>query len=286
MVHAALDRRAANGIDGPMTLTIATWNINSVRLRADLVCGFLADYQPDVLCLQEIKCANDHFPYAVFRAAGYEHIEVHGQKAYHGVATLSRLPLKKPERLAFCGKSDARHLAVDVVASGRPVRIHNFYVPAGGDIPDPVANEKFAHKLQFLDELEALGPKAARADTVLVGDLNIAPLETDVWSHKQLLKIVSHTPVETEALGRVQEAGPWVDVVREVIPPEEKVYSWWSYRSRDWSASDRGRRLDHIWATKRMAKRIRDVDVLRPARGWDKPSDHVPVIATFDTARP
>ena len=265
-----------------MVLKIATWNINSVRLRADLVCRFLAEYQPDVLCLQEIKCANEHFPFAIFRAAGYPHIEVHGQKAYHGVATLSRLPLTKPERLFFCGKDDARHLAIEVEAGARTVRIHNFYLPAGGDIPDPEANEKFAHKLQFLDELEAFGPKAARADTVMVGDLNIAPLETDVWSHKQLLKIVSHTPVETEALGRVQEAGAWVDVVREIIPPDERLYSWWSYRSPNWSASDRGRRLDHIWATRSMAARVRAVDVPRTVRGWDKPSDHVPVIATFD----
>ncbi len=264
-----------------MTLKIATWNINSVRLRADLVCQFLADYQPDVLCLQEIKCADDHFPYAAFRDAGYGHIEVHGQKAYHGVATVSRLPLKKPERLVFCGKGDARHIGVDVIDGKRKVRVHNFYVPAGGDVPDPDANEKFAHKLQFLDALESFGPKAARSDAVLVGDLNIAPLETDVWSHKQLLKIVSHTPVETQALDRVQAAGPWVDVVRAIIPPEEKLFSWWSYRSRDWSESDRGRRLDHVWATPKLAKTIAGIDVLRPARGWEKPSDHVPIIATF-----
>ncbi len=265
-----------------MGLKIATWNINSVRLRAELVCQFLADYQPDVLCLQETKCANDHFPYSIFRDAGYGHIEVHGQKAYHGVATLSRLPLKKPQRKQFCGKEDARHVAVDVIDGKRAVRVHNFYVPAGGDVPDPQENEKFAHKLQFLDELEAFGPEAARIDAVLVGDLNIAPLATDVWSHKQLLKIVSHTPVETEALARVQAAGPWVDVVRAIILPEEKVYSWWSYRSRDWSASDRGRRLDHVWATSRLAEMATAVEVLRPARGWEKPSDHVPIIATFD----
>ena len=93
----------------------------------------------------------------------------------------------------------------------------------------------------------------AAPGSILVGDLNIAPLETDVWSHKQLLRVVSHTPVETEGLERARAAGGWVDLMRHFVPPEEKLYTWWSYRSPDWTVNDRGRRLDHIWVTPDLA---------------------------------
>jgi len=116
---------------------------------------------------------------------------------------------------------------------------------------------------------------------IVVGDLNIAPLENDVWSHKQLLKIVSHTPVETTGLTNAQKAGGWVDLIRQHIPPEEKVYTWWSYRAHDWELSNRGRRLDHIWTTPDLARRSQGIEILREARGWKQPSDHVPVLATL-----
>ena len=112
--------------------------------------------------------------------------------------------------------------------------------------------------------------------------MNVAPLETDVWSHKQLLKVVSHTPVEVEALARLARSQGWIDVVRRFIPPEEKLFSWWSYRARNWETSDRGRRLDHIWVTPALEDALSGACVLKPARGWDTPSDHVPVIATLE----
>ena len=140
------------------------------------------------------------------------------------------------------------------------VELHNIYVPAGGDIPDPDANPKFAHKLQFLDELTAwfAAERKPREKMIAVGDLNIAPLENDVWSHKQLLTVVSHTPVEVEKLGRLQEAGGFVDAVRHFVPEDQKLYTWWSYRNRDWAASDRGRRLDHIWVTPAAGRRAQE----------------------------
>jgi exodeoxyribonuclease-3 len=163
------------------------------------------------------------------------------------------------------------------------IELHNLYIPAGGDIPDPEANPKFAHKLQFLDEVTAWfaadSPKDKKA--ILVGDLNIAPLETDVWSHKDLLKVVSHTPIEVEKLGRLQGAGGFVDAVRHVIPPEQRLYTWWSYRARDWRASDRGRRLDHIWVTPALVPQLAGAEVFKPVRGWVRGSDHVPVIVRF-----
>ncbi|HMQ57952.1 MAG TPA: exodeoxyribonuclease III [Rhizobiaceae bacterium] len=266
-----------------MDFSIATWNINSVRLRLGLVTGFLQRFSPDVLCLQETKCPNELFPHDDFRALGYGHVEFHGQKGYNGVATISKLPLTGRSSRDFCSVGDTRHLETVVHVNGRPLRIHNIYVPAGGDEPDRTINPKFGHKLDFLDEMATM-----RADlgdghaTLLVGDLNIAPLENDVWSHKQLLKVVSHTPVETEGLERLREGGGWLDLMRQHVPPTEKLYTWWSYRGRDWSASDRGRRLDHVWGSRDLGPRLRDITVLREARGWDQPSDHVPVIARFD----
>ncbi|GIK82745.1 MAG: exodeoxyribonuclease III [Alphaproteobacteria bacterium] len=265
-----------------MPVTIATWNINSVRLRQNLVRHFIEGWQPDVVCLQEIKCQNNQFPARAFRRLGYRHQAVHGQKGYHGVAILSRLPLQSVRSHDFCAMGDCRHLEVEFAAGGRFIRLHNLYVPAGGDEPDPAINPKFEHKLRFVSEMEALGAVHSGMPSLLVGDLNIAPLASDVWSHRQLLNVVSHTPVETEGLTRVFDRGGWRDLVRDRIPADRKVFTWWSYRARDWAASDRGRRLDHVWAAPDLADRLIAVEVVRQARGWERPSDHVPVVATLD----
>lgn len=265
-----------------MPLKIATWNINSVRLRIGIVEQFLKSHQPDILCLQEIKCQNDQFPEKNFRKLGYEHIAVHGQKGYHGVATVSKRPLENAFSKDYCEMGDTRHLATTFEAGGQSCQVHNFYVPAGGDEPDPAKNPKFDHKLKFLDEMLALTSEDNDAQNILVGDLNIAPHANDVWSHKQLLKIVSHTPVETEYLDRIRDTGNWIDLVRQKVPYDERLYSWWSYRARDWNAADKGRRLDHIWSSAKLAESLSEIEVLRYARGWEKPSDHVPIVAQFD----
>ena len=104
----------------------------------------------------------------------------------------------------------------------------------------------------------------------------------DVWSHKQLLNVVSHTPQETDLLLDVLHSGSFEDLIRQFFPIPEKVFSWWSYRSKDWRHSDRGRRLDHIWATNSISKRVSKVNILKDARGWDKPSDHVPILVEIE----
>ena len=260
-----------------MTLTICTWNINSIRLREDLVLKLLREEAPDVLCLQECKSPLDLMPTEGFADLGYSLIG-RGQKGYNGVAILSRLPIEDAGHRDFCEKGDARHVAGRL---NNGTTIHNFYVPAGADKPDREINGKFGHKLDFLTEMRDWFTDETPAKSVLVGDLNIAPLEDDVWSHKQLLKIVSHTPVEVEHLGAVQHAGNWVDVTRQDIP-EGKLYSWWSYRAKDWDTADKGRRLDHIWATADIASAAHSSRILRPARGWERPSDHAPTFASFD----
>jgi exodeoxyribonuclease-3 len=262
---------------------IATWNINSVRLRIELAKKLLTDEKPDVLCLQEIKCINDAFPLKDFVKAGYPHIAINGQKGYHGVAIVSRIPFTKTDKREFCEMGDARHISVDLDIPGG-LTVHNFYVPAGGDEPDPEVNEKFAHKLAFLREMTSWyksHKKKSEARMVLVGDLNIAPQEHDVWSHKQLLKIVSHTPVEVALMEELMASHSWVDVMRQFVPATEKLYSWWSYRAKDWDAADKGRRLDHVWVTPALANAAKSMNVLREARGWERASDHVPVIVAL-----
>ena len=259
-----------------MPTTIATWNINSLRLRAGLVERFLAEHAPDVLCLQETKSPVDKLPDR-FTALGYQTVTACGFKGYNGVAILSRLPVEPAGNRRMCGRDDARHCAVRLPSG---VVLHNFYVPAGGDEPDPERNPKFDHKLRFVEEMTEWSRGLSGAH-VLVGDLNIAPLPEDVWSHRQLLRVVSHTPVETEAMARLMEAGGWADVARADLPAPARLYSWWSYRAQDWAASDRGRRLDHIWARGGVAHIRGSSRILKSYRGAESPSDHAPVLATF-----
>ena len=180
-----------------MRFKIATWNINSVRLRAGLVTQFLADERPHVLLLQEIKSPTELVPGDVFAEVGYRTLIARGEPGYNGVLALARVPLEDGGHRDFCGRQDTRHQAVRLEGG---VEIHNFYVPAGGDEPDPEANPKFAHKLQFLEEMREMFASRRRRPAILVGDLNVAPLEHDVWSHAQMRKVVSHTEPEITRL--------------------------------------------------------------------------------------
>jgi exodeoxyribonuclease-3 len=278
----------SDNYQGVMQLKITTWNINSVRLRINLIAKFIKAARPDVICLQETKCPDDKFPLKRFKRFGYEHVALNGQKGYHGVVVLSRLPFESHTIEKFCDKTDCRHVGVtfgERAGLRDPITLHNFYVPAGGDIPDPEVNPKFAHKLSFLDEMRAhmrLHPvNGARA--ILVGDLNVAPREHDVWSHKQMVRVVSHTPAECEKLTGICKTGNWVDVMRVLTPEPQKLYTWWSYRSAaNWETADRGRRLDHIWTSPALADRVSRIAISKEARGWERPSDHVPVTATIE----
>jgi exodeoxyribonuclease-3 len=261
-----------------MSFTLATWNINSVRLREELVLRLLREEAPDVLCLQECKSPVDKIPREGLNAIGYTHMVARGQKGYNGVAIISRLPMVEAGAEDYASLGHARHVAARLENG---VTIHNHYIPAGGDVPDREVNEKFGNKLDYLTELRDAFHADKPTKSILVGDLNIAPREDDVWSHKQLLKVVSHTPIEVEHFNAVMDAGGWSDVTRNDIP-EGQLYSWWSYRARDWDTADKGRRLDHVWATPDIASAGHSSRVVRHVRGWEKPSDHAPVFATFD----
>lgn len=263
-------------------MRFATWNINSVRLRLPSVLRFLEQHKPDILCLQETKTPDEFFPFDALRDAGYPHIHFTGMKSYNGVAILSKIPLETQRIHRRVDQNDCRHIGVSFRVAGvdQPIMLDNLYIPAGGDEPDIAINPKFDHKLKFVDEMTHWFTKTygKNAPAIVMGDFNIAPFEHDVWSHKQLLNVVSHTPIEVEKLTAMREAYEWVDVARACVPMDEKLYSWWSYRARDWEASDRGRRLDHIWVSKPLAPAVRHFDIIKQTRGWEQPSDHVPVM--------
>ncbi len=262
-----------------MNVRIATWNINSVRLRIDQVARFVSESGVDVLCLQETKCHDGEFPIQAFEAMGLPHLAIKGQKGWHGVAIASRLPLEPVAPLSACREGHARSVATRVAG----VELHNFYVPAGGDVPDRAENPKFDHKLDFLDRLTSdFAARDPRAPLLLVGDLNVAPGENDVWSHKQMSRVVSHTPIELEAMASLKASLGFVDLPRQAVPEPTKLYSWWSYRAQDFRKSNRGLRLDHMWASPGLAPAavsdgVTACRVHDTVREWDRPSDHAPV---------
>jgi exodeoxyribonuclease-3 len=262
-----------------MTLRIATWNINSVRFRLDIVERFLRDHAPDVLCLQETKVIDGDFPHEMFEALGYRHRLLNGQKMHHGVATLSRIPLIEERRYDWQDNGEARHIGARLENG---ILIENVYIPAGGDVPDAKVNPKFGQKLAFLERMTRWS-ESLRDSSVIVGDFNVAPLECDVWSHKALIDVVSHTPIEVAALKALQQSHDWVDLGRHFIAAPERLFTWWSYRAADWRASDRGRRLDHIWASPEVARTATRFEIVEDARDWGKPSDHVPQIVTLES---
>jgi exodeoxyribonuclease III len=262
------------------TLTIASWNINSVRFRLPIVEKFLKEYAPDVLCLQETKATNDVFPEGPLRQLGYNHIVLNGQPMHHGVAIVARVPIHDATRHDWQANGEARHVGVRLPNGWR---LDNVYVPAGGETPDTETNPKFKQKLDFLGRMIEWSTDVDEP-TILTGDFNIAPLEADVWNHKQLIDVVSHTPVEVDILKRLQISNDWVDLGRRFIPDPERLYTWWSYRAKDWTAGDRGRRLDHMWACPKVAGSATAHVVHEPCRSWEKPSDHVPIVTTFTLA--
>ena len=263
-------------------MKIITWNINSVRIRTHQLAEIIGELEPDIICLQETKCQNDKFPTAEIQKLGFKYVAINGQPSYNGVAILSRKKFDNVKIRDFCDRSDCRYISVELLAKGyeKKLVIHNFYVPAGGDEPDPEINSKFDHKLTFLDEMNTFIGSTITDENyhIFVGDMNIAPHEDDVWSHKQLLKVVSHTPIECKKLSDIISKNNLCDIMRYYAEIGEKVYSWWSYRNKDWRLSNRGRRLDHIWLSDNLVYKYKTHLIFQESRDFERPSDHVPVM--------
>tara|TARA_B100000886_G_scaffold338152_1_gene300373 strand:- start:1891 stop:2664 length:774 start_codon:yes stop_codon:yes gene_type:complete len=252
-------------------MKIFSWNVNSVRARENHLIELIKQFQPDVICLQETKVINNKFPGKRFIKLGYD-IYLNGMPSYNGVAILSRLKAGDMNCIKFCNKEDARHISVIL---GK-YQIHSIYVPSGGDIPDLEENVKFKHKLEFVNEVSSRIEE--KKNQILCGDLNIAPRKDDVWSHKSLLNVVSHTKVETSSLDNLYKEGNWFDCIRHFCNPPENIYTWWSYRSPDFTKNNRGRRLDHIWVSSNLSKKVVGASILKEARKMQRPSDHVPLV--------
>lgn len=258
-------------------MKIISWNINSIRLRLPLLSKVTKDLNPDIICLQETKVADIDFPLKQVKALGYDHVEFSGEKSYNGVAIISKYPLLSVTKIDVLDYGHKRHISAQVKYKHHLVDLHNFYVPAGGDVPDIKLNDKFDHKLKFIDWMSDHFSRQENRKVIMVGDMNIAPYENDVWSHKQLLKVVSHTPIEVEKMFNLKASLKWVDCHRKFSDLDQKLYSWWSYRALDPMKSNRGRRLDHIWLTSNLEKYLKSATIHSKYRSAKQPSDHVPI---------
>lgn len=257
-------------------MRIATWNINSIRIRFELIRAFVEKYKPDVLCLQETKTQDESFPHLEMQTLGFNYREIRGEKSYNGVAILSRIPIKLADKLIFFN-DQSRHISVHLE---NDIELHNFYFPSGGDIADPAINNKFHHKLHYINNV-AEWFRSSRSDDkkiILVGDLNIAPGKHDVWSHRQLLDTISHTYMEVYHFNKLMKSINFIDVGRELVSCEKKLYTWWSYKNIGWRENDKGRRLDHILATQNLKESLHQYLICKEFRDTQNPSDHVPVL--------
>lgn len=252
-------------------MKIATWNVNSIRQRLDHILQWSADAQPDVLCLQETKVVDEDFPAEALRDAGFVHQLFEGQKSYNGVAILSRLPLSDTALGHSTGEPDPQKRLAMATVGG--VRVINCYVPMGTS----PTSDKFLYKLKWLVRLRAELNRLSPTDKVLLcGDLNVARADLDSWDpFRTEGKILCH-PHERMALSKVMDWG-LVDAFRE-LNRDKRQFSWWDYRGGSWQ-KNQGFRIDYILATAALLEHITEVSTHEETRGWDTPSDHVPVMA-------
>ena len=256
-----------------MITEILSWNVNSIRTRLEQVLNVCQKYKPNIICLQETKVMNDSFPKNEFLKLGYSHFYLHGIPSYNGVAIITQQEAESFDILNLSQLNNGRQIGIKIFG----IQIHNFYVPSGGDVPDEKTNLKFKNKLDFLKALISWSKKIKPKNCLICGDFNVAPLEDDVWSHQQLKNIVSHTDIERKYLLKFLEVGDWNDAVRAQINPPRNIFTWWSYRSKDFKINNRGRRLDHMWISSDLKKKNYSINILDYTRALYRPSDHVPI---------
>ncbi|HYO63199.1 MAG TPA: exodeoxyribonuclease III [Pyrinomonadaceae bacterium] len=254
-------------------MKIATWNVNSVTARLPLVLRWLEEARPDVVCLQETKCTDDRFPRDAFKERGYLS-ETFGQPTYNGVAILSRKPCADVRRGLPDDEEGAQARVLAATVKG--VRVVNVYVPNG----QSVGTEKYAFKLEWFKRLRAyLDDEFWPDDEVLLcGDFNVAPEDRDAYDPEAWRGRILFSEPEKKALGVVREWG-FTDAFR-LHQPGAGHYSWWDYRAGSFRRND-GLRIDHIWVSEPLAARCKDAWIDKSPRGWERPSDHTPVVAEF-----
>ena len=254
-------------------MKLATWNVNSIRARLEVVLRWLREESPDVLCMQEIKVQEDLFPREPFEKAGY-HLVINGQKTWNGVAIASKIE-PTSVRLGLPGgflDEQKRLLAVDVGG----VTVVNVYVPNGGD----VNLERFTEKLEYLDRLRTYsGELAGNGPLVVMGDFNVAPGPDDVHDPEALEGTVCYHPEERLRIGEMLSDG-LIDIFRK-FNPEGKAYSWWDYRAGGFRRN-LGMRLDLVLVNAEAAAMAVGCEIQREPRSWEKPSDHTPVVVDLE----
>ncbi len=254
-------------------MKLATWNVNSLRARKDHLLRWLGEADVDVVCLQELKHVDKHFPADELAAAGYPHCAWDGQPTYNGVAIVSRLPLSDVQKGMADDEDDPQKRVIAATIEG--VRVYGLYVPNG----QRVGSDKFRYKLRWLDrfrrELDRYDPSTKLA---VVGDFNIAPDDNDVWDPFRLDGTLLCHPEERRRLQQWLDWGLW-DSYREKNRFGAD-FTWWDYRQMGWERNH-GIRIDHVLLSRSLRDTLVDVRVDRHVRGWDTPSDHAPVVATF-----
>ncbi len=254
-------------------MKLATWNVNSVLARLPVVQRWLAAARPDVVCLQEIKCTDEKFPADAFAALGYESV-AYGQPTYNGVAILARKPLTDLQR-GF-GDDDPTAHARLLAATVNGVRVVNVYVPNG----QAVGTEKYAFKLKWLGQLREFFDEHYWTDdeVLLCGDFNVAPEDRDVHDPQLWRGRILFSAPEKQALAEVRDWG-FVDAYRQHVAAGGN-FSWWDYRAGGFQRNA-GVRIDHIWVSPALAERCTGAWIDKEPRGWERPSDHTPVVAEF-----
>ncbi|MFZ5475741.1 MAG: exodeoxyribonuclease III [Myxococcota bacterium] len=247
-------------------MNITSWNVNSLRARLDRVLAWVDAHEPDVLCMQEVKCVDGEFPFEPFRARGY-HVETFGQKTYNGVAIASRAPMSDVARgLPDAGDPQARGITARVDG----VRVVNLYVPNGGDL----TSDKYTYKLGWLEKLKDAVSPFCGEPLVVCGDFNIAPSDDDVYDPAGWKGQVLCSDAERERFRSLLDLG-LVDAFR-VFEKRPRQYTWWDYRGNMWSQNN-GLRIDHHLLSPQVAARAIDVTVDLDERGRTQASDHAPV---------
>jgi exodeoxyribonuclease-3 len=261
-------------------MRIATWNVNSIRQRVDNMLAWLKERAPDIVCLQEIKCVDEAFPREALEGLGYN-IAVHGQKAFNGVALLSKLPFDEVAPGLIGDKDDvqARFLEALVSTQSGVLRVVSLYLPNG----NPCPGEKYSYKLRWMDRLIAFSLERLRLEEplLLAGDYNVIPTAADARNPAAWANDALFLPQTREKFRALTNLG-FTDAVRAVSDARD-LYSFWDYQAGAW-AKDDGIRIDHLLLSPQAADRLADAGIDRHVRGWDKPSDHVPVWVDLDIA--
>ncbi|HEX5508623.1 MAG TPA: exodeoxyribonuclease III [Pseudolabrys sp.] len=254
-------------------MRVATWNVNSVKQRLENILAWLAERKPDIVCLQEIKCVDELFPREAFEDLGYN-VAVHGQKAFNGVALLSKLPFDEvaPGLIGDDEDVQARFLEAQVSAGGRVVRVVSLYLPNG----NPVATDKYNYKIKWMDRLISFSRERLKLEEpfLLCGDYNVIPSPSDARNPAAWVNDALYLPPTRERFRALCNLG-LADAVR-AASDDGDLYTFWDYQAGAWAKND-GIRIDHILLSPQAADRMIDVGIDRHVRGWEKPSDHVPV---------